>query len=927
MKKISILAGLLFSSLAFSQNYWTRVSDTKDKQKGGEQYYQLDIDAFRKKLNDAKLSKQEYIVVEVPNLEGTIEKFRVKSFSVMSQATSEKYQLGSYTGVSLSNPYRTIRFSISPNSFQSMISDRGVYQFIDPDKKTKGVYRVHPKTKRTKKGKAFECSTSEGHSAHQIDNLYQKAQNYQYQTLSKLRTADDKKFRTLRMAISVTGEYTQLFGGVEEALAQINATMTRVNGVFETDLALHINVIDAPQIIFTNPETDPYSDADEGASGIWSWELQKTLTSMVGEENYDIGHLFGASGGGGNAGCLGCICVSPALDANGVPLDDETGRGKGSAFTSPITGFEPSGDEFDIDFVAHEIGHQLGANHTFSYAVENTGSKAQIEPGSGSTIMGYAGITGYSDIQEYSDTYFSVASLNQIQRNLEAKTCDHEISITQNTAPVIEPLQNYTIPKGTPFVLTAKATDAEGDPLTYTWEQTDAIDKDVVELVSDRRTTGANFRSVEPSENPTRYFPKFESVMAGNLVSLFDWETVSNVARTMNFAVTVRDNNVSSLQPQVSTAEQQIIVSDDGPFEVKTNLIYYNAQRPIEWEVANTNQAPYNVENVKIDYTADGGNTWVVLAESTPNDGSEVFSFPESLENQDIQIRITSIGHIFYTVSSPIKVLKIEDCNTNAPSNFELVNEQRKAVLTWQESLDATYQVRYKLKEDTDWTIVETNEASYEIPAITLNKIFEVQVANVCNGVVGDFTEVKEFSFASLEYCSLMAEDASLEFVSRVKIEDSEGNVLLDNTSDGIGYSDFSTDTAKTIVLKKGSKGNKLSITIAYPTNEDFYETLSAWIDFNGDGQLSEDERIVKHFVPDPSNDNVGTIEQHFTFDVPEDITTNPDEFLKLRIALKVGPSINSAPASACDGNLIGSFRSRSTYKWGEVEDYRVMIK
>lgn len=920
MKKISIIAGLLCGGIAFSQNYWQKISHPTQKKQENEQYYRLNIDALRKKLNDTQKSKKEYTIIEVPTLEGNIEQFRVKSFSVMDDKLAAQYQLGSYTGYSISDPNKTIRFSISPDNFQSMISNHGEYQFIDPERTLKGVYRVHPKTKKNKE-RAFECKTTDQHSSHQIDQLYQSAKKHQDQTLSRLRTPDDRKFRTLRMAISTTGEYTKHFGGIAGALAQINATMTRVNAIFETDLALHLNVINAPQIIYTNEKTDPYSDASTGVEGMWSYELQRTLTREVGEANYDIGHLFGGSGGGGNAGCLGCICISPTLDSNGVPTEDARGRGKGSAFTSPSNGEIPTGDAFDIDFVAHEIGHQLGANHTFSHSIENT--SAQIEPGSGSTIMGYAGVTRFFDVQQQSDAYFSIASLNQIQKNLEQKTCDHETNITQNTAPKIETLQPYTIPNRTPFILTANATDAEGDRLTYTWEQTDTAEEKV-ESISGDKTTGPNFRSIPPSTNPSRFFPKFENVMAGTLVA--DWEAISNVSRKMNFAVTVRDNNAGSKQAQVSTAEQEITIGTDGPFRVNTSLIYYNTLRPLQWDVANTNNAPYNVANVKIDYTTDGGNTWHLLSESTPNDGSEVFSFPASIENQEIQVRITSIGNIFYTVSSPIKVLKIEGCNDTPPNHFTIINEYRKAILSWQESTNTQYLLRYRIKGDNRWTEIITTQGTYEIPATTLNAEYEAQVANVCNDIIGNFTDSQSFSFSALTYCDLKAQDASLEFISRVKIQDNNGITLLDNNSDGQGYSDFTTDTNKTIILKKGSKGNRLSLTIAYPTNEDFYETLSAWIDFNGDGLLSEEERIVKHFVPDPSNGNVNTIEQSFTFDVPADTSVSPAEFLKLRIALKVGPSINSAPASACDGNLIGSLKTKEVYQWGEVEDYRVRI-
>src|SRR5204863_6502760 len=204
-------------------------------------------------------------------------------------------------------------------------------------------------------------------------------------------------------------------------------------------------------VIYYNPATDPYS------SNISSWnsQLQSTLTSVIGEANYDIGHMFGASGGGGNAGCIGCVCVNGS---------------KGSGITSPADGI-PQGDNFDIDYVVHEVGHQLGANHTFSMSNESTGQQKEI--GSGITIMGYAGITA-QDVAPHSIDIFHETSIAQIQANLATKACPVTTDISaNNVAPVIAVVNNYTIPISTPFALTGSATDANGDALTYCWEQND----------------------------------------------------------------------------------------------------------------------------------------------------------------------------------------------------------------------------------------------------------------------------------------------------------------------------------------------------------------------------------------------------------------------------------------------------------------------
>ena len=209
----------------------------------------------------------------------------------------------------------------------------------------------------------------------------------------------------------------------------------------------------------------------------WNSQLQSTLTSVIGEANYDIGHLFGASGCGGNAGCIGCICVNGS---------------KGSGITSPADNI-PSGDNFDIDYVAHEMGHQFGGNHTFSMNNESTG--ANMEPGSGSTIMGYAGITS-QDIQAHSDALFHAISIQQITNNVKSKTCSVNTP-TGNSIPTASASSDYTIPKSTPFMLTGTASDANGDALTHIWEEMD--------VASTSQTGASSAASATKTSGPVSY--------------------------------------------------------------------------------------------------------------------------------------------------------------------------------------------------------------------------------------------------------------------------------------------------------------------------------------------------------------------------------------------------------------------------------------
>ncbi|HAI80130.1 MAG TPA: propanediol utilization protein, partial [Chryseobacterium sp.] len=503
MKRIftSLLCGLM-TTAAFAQ--WSPTSMQGEKIRTAsnvKSYYSLDLNAMRSKLANAQETGSNAVPVEIklPTLNGKIERFAVYSSPVVVKSIADRYQLGSYVGVGIDDPNAIVRFSVAPNDFQSMIVRNGKYEFIEPQNTSKTVYGVHPKTNKTEEDKAFVCSTSEAPlTKAQMDKLYMSGKSFTNNP-TDFSKASDKKFRTMRLAMTTNGEYTQYFGGVAGAMTAINATLTRCNGVFEMDFGLRLILQDFPALIYTDPATDPYSTTLSS----WNLSAQKAITAVAGEANYDIGHMFGASGGGGNAGCIGCVCISPPLNGSGVP----TGNGKGSGITSPADGI-PMGDNFDIDYVAHEIGHQLGANHTFSMSLEGTGQN--VEPGSGSTVMGYAGITGATDVQPHSDAYFHINSIIQVQNNLVAKTCDIETPVNNNP-PVITAMADLTIPKGTAFVLTAQATDPENDPMTYTWEQVDNASSGTTIANLGTLTNGPTFRSWTPTASPTRYFPKLST--------------------------------------------------------------------------------------------------------------------------------------------------------------------------------------------------------------------------------------------------------------------------------------------------------------------------------------------------------------------------------------------------------------------------------
>ena len=615
--------------------------------------FELDVQSLKQTLSSSPKrfanKGKSNVIVSFPNAEGQLESFRVLESSNMEAELATKYpEIKSYVGQGIENPSSTIYFSLSPLGLQSMVikGDQSA-EFIEPYTTDLSAYTVYKKSDKAASLNKFECRV--------IENAHSNLSN----RLTARPNADDGNLRNFRLALSVTGEYTTYFGGTKAlALAAMNNSMTRVNGVFEKDFGVHMNIIaNDDLVIYTSASTDPYDVASTGANGSWNQQLQTTLTTVIGSANYDIGHLFGASGGGGNAGCIACVCKNPTTS---VPL------GKGSGFTSPADAI-PSGDNFDIDYVAHEMGHQFGGNHTFTHS--NEGTIAQVEPGSGSTIMGYAGITTL-DVQAHSDPYFHAVSIQQITNYIKTTTCQ-TTTVTGNAIPTANAGLDYTIPKSTPFMLTGTGTDANGDALTYAWEQMDS--QTTSAAPSATKTTGVDFRSYNPTTSPTRYFPKMATVLTGATTTAgtaITVEALPSVARTFNFRFTVRDNRAGG--PANNSDDAIITVNGTaGPFSVtapNTAVSYVGGStQTVTWNVAGTTTNGVNCANVDILLSTNAGSTWTTLLAATPNDGTQAVTIPNTPGTTN-RIMVKGSNHIFFDVSNTNFTITTGTTDTTAPT-------------------------------------------------------------------------------------------------------------------------------------------------------------------------------------------------------------------------------------------------------------------
>ncbi|MBC9931996.1 reprolysin-like metallopeptidase [Chitinophaga qingshengii] len=750
MRKVLLAMAMLCSTASFAQDYWRPHTDaariTTDKAVARLAFpatfklFDLNLAPLRSEVFKTVDNKQAHAtIISLPNADGQIEQFEIKEASNFEPALQARFpEIRAFSGKGVTDKQATLKLSISPQGVQAMIFRTArENEFIEPYSADHTVYTVF---KKQAKNLPWKCSTPEQKLATAIG----------HQAGTVARSTGDAK--TLRLAQSVTAEYSNYFGAtsasqVNLVLAAINATLTRCNGVYEKDLALHLNLIAATtNVIYYDPATDPYSDAINGAGGAWNGELQNTLNTKIGAANYDIGHLFGASGGGGNAGCIGCICV-----------DNQ----KGSGFTSPADNI-PQGDNFDIDYVVHEVGHQLGANHTFSMSNENTG--VNVEPGSGITIMGYAGITS-QDIAPHSIAFYHAASIAQIQANLSGKTCPVTTSISGNNAtPVVNAGGNFTIPVSTPFALTGSATDANaGDVLTYSWEQNDnatSSQTGSASVASPTKASGPNWISYAPTTSPVRYFPKLETILAGGLVSGplpggdagANTEALSSVGRTLKFRLTVRDNApYSSTAPvtigQTNFADATIIVTNtSGPFAVtapNTKVTWApNSTQTVTWNVANTSTGAVSCANVKISLSTDGGNTFSTLVASTPNDGSETVTIPNT-PTTTARIKVEAVGNIFFDISDTnFSIGTASGCDAPSGLTASAITATSATIGWTAASGAASYKVDYKATSSSTWINAATATAAttVNLSGLTSGTTYDYRVRTNCSGDSSAYT-------------------------------------------------------------------------------------------------------------------------------------------------------------------------------------------
>ena len=680
-------------------------------------------------------ARDRKIYLNLPYPNGELKKFYILNSPIMEPGLAAKYpEIRTFIAHGVDEPLAGARLDVTPQGFHAIIfSEQGTI-YIDPYSQNTTDYYISYFKKNY-----FRSESNAFSEIGVLDTDSESAREISQIIANGMELLAPVNLRTYRLAVATTGEYTSYHGGtVPLGLAAVVTAINRVDGIYEREVAVRMVLIaNNDTLIYTNASTDPYTN-NNGSTMLG--QNQTNLNAVIGTANYDIGHVF-STGGGGIAN-LGCVCTSnKARGVTGLP--------------SPI------GDPFYVDYVAHEMGHQFGANHSFngssgSCSGGNRNASTAYEPGSGSTIMAYAGICSPQDLQNFSDDYFHLISILEIvafTTTGSGNSCPTITASGNNTPVVTVPIGGFTIPISTPFSLTGSATDSDNDPLTYCWEEWD------LGAAGAPNTPSGNapiFRSFKGTSNPTRIFPKVSNLI-NNTQTI--GEILPTYTRNLTFRLTARDNKLGGGGFGYGAVGFFANVSA-GPFLVTSpnTAVTWDglSGQTITWNVANTNVTPVNCANVNILLSTDGGLTFpITVLANTPNDGTETVTIPNN-PTSTARIKVEAADNIFFDISNV-------NFTINAAVPVELT------------SFTAAYSTA---SVKLEWiTATETNNYGFEIEKCKLQSYSEVKNWEVIGFVQGNGTSSSQKSYSYSD----KSIGASGKYFYRLKQVDLDGSYEYSN--------------------------------------------------------------------------------------------------------------------------------------------------
>ncbi|AMJ64712.1 reprolysin-like metallopeptidase [Hymenobacter sp. PAMC 26628] len=577
----------------------------------------IDVPAVRAALQPAGA------VLNLPLPGGGTQRYRVRPVPVLAPALAARFpQIQTYAAQGLDDPTASARLDVGPGGFHAQVLSAGRAYYIDPAGDSAHAVAFSKGAGAPADG--WVCLTGGPGPGAGLAALAGQPNGAQ--------------LRTFRLAVACTPEYSLTQGNtVARVLAAVATTVNRVSGVYERELAVRLVLVaNEDQAIFLSgagtPVANPVYSNNNGTAMLG--QNQTNLDRIIGTNNYDIGHVF--STGGSGIAYVASAC-DPTEKAGGV---------SGQA--------NPTGDGFDIDYVAHEIGHQIGATHTFNGTGGDCGGanrspRSAYEPGSGATIMAYAGICAPENVVASSLPFFHSRSYDEILAFLSTKGTCAVVTGTGNRPPVPVAGPGYRIPLGTPFALTGRATDPDGDALTYAWEE---FDRDsVTSPIASPTGNAPLFRPFAPSASPTRTFPQISDVV-NNVQTI--GELLPTYARRLRFRLVARDNRGGVDYDSTSVA----VVGTAGPFRVQQPNAAGAQWQPgtnaaVAWDVAGTAGAPIGAAQVDILLSTDGGFTYpTVLLAGAPNTGAATVAVPAGTPlTATARVMVRAVGNVFFDIS------------------------------------------------------------------------------------------------------------------------------------------------------------------------------------------------------------------------------------------------------------------------------------
>jgi len=664
MKKFVYYFFLLFSTNLFAQipNLGVEIN--------------LNLNTIKNTINAERAS--DSFVLNLPMPDGSFQRFNVRNSNIMANQPADIQTIAGTSADFLAK----VRIAITSNGLSGIMHYGNAYYIIEVVDKKEGIYTIY----NLNDSGLGNCGTNDADNKPLV--------NSQGKVLSTGLFPVGDQLRKYRFAGAATGEMVDSLGSTTSAKNKIVEIMNATNLIYELEAAVSFEVITKTTdltLMFSDGNTDPFSvntsfgsanDAQNGFNAMANGAGGHAYSGILPYADYDMGHTFHVfSSGGGARGTGG---GSPCRD--GYESKGWTEFGQNTSLGTIVGLF------------AHEVGHQFSMLHTYNatggssfnttFCTDGWSNTASVEPGSGTTIMGYGGncsndsngsLSSYVLTSPNNETYFNAKSLDQMFTKMAGVSNCFDSTSTGNSAPVVSVGAAATIPKGTPFTLTGSATDANTavNLLSYNWSQIDVAainDQGALGSINGiggyaavNSTTAPLFRSRIGSSS-SRTFPALNFILNNaNNPSDNEGEDLPQVARTMNFRLTVRDNATGG--GGVDSDLRVITVADSGPFQVTVGngptLWFQGESKTITWDVNGTNAAPVSCTNVNILISTDGGTTFTSLVANTTNDGTEAITVP-STPSANVRIKLEAVGNIFFDINNSDITISNGSCTPEA---------------------------------------------------------------------------------------------------------------------------------------------------------------------------------------------------------------------------------------------------------------------